>query len=65
MNNTLSEDLSSSVETKSPIKRLWNIGPHLVCIIDKNIVKKLEINENIIVEQQLTNDGILLKIKKL
>ena len=39
---------------------------HLV-IIDKSIIQKLGINDNIatLVGQELTNDGILLRIRKL
>jgi hypothetical protein len=53
------------IENKPP-KLLWNIGPHLVCVIDKQIVDKLNINEGYFCEQQMSNDGnIVLKIKRI
>jgi hypothetical protein len=65
MNNRTKKHLSSTIESK-PLKLIWNIGPHIVCIIDKNIVEKLKINEGNICEQSLTEEGnILLKIKRL
>lgn len=64
MSNTSHKNLSSAIENK-PLKLLWNIGPHIVCIIDKNIVEKLKIDEGDICEQQITEDGyILLKIRR-
>jgi hypothetical protein len=64
MSKTSKPDLSPTIENK-PLKLLWNIGPHLVCIIDKNIVEKLNVEEGHLCEQLITEDGnVLLKIRK-
>ena len=49
MNNSSQKNLIPSTKSK-PVKLLWNIGPHIVCIIDKNIVEKLKIDEGDICE---------------
>ena len=65
MSKTTNPDLNSPLE-KTPIKLLWSIGPHVVCILDRNIVETLGIDEdNTRVEQHLTKDGnIILRIQK-
>ena len=64
MNNSSQKNLIPSTKSK-PVKLLWNIGPHIVCIIDKNIVEKLKIDEGDICEQQITEDGyIVIKIRR-
>jgi hypothetical protein len=61
---------SSNSNLKDPPRILKQIFPfenkHLV-IIDKSIIQKLGINDNLttFVEQELTKDGILLRIKTL
>lgn len=47
-----------------PVKRPWKIGSiYLVCI-DVSIVEKLGISEkNTLFEQEITDDGILMRIK--
>jgi len=65
MDKTTESDLGFATIESKPIKILWNIGPHLVCIIDKDIVKKLKIDGGSFCEQSITNEGaVLLKIRR-
>ena len=57
---------TSNLKEPPPVKQLWEIaGKHLV-IIDESIIQKLGINDDSItfVEQELTDDGILIRIAK-
>jgi hypothetical protein len=50
----------------NPIKRCWNLGNNTVVVIDKRLVQRLGINvENTLFEQELTDGGIFLRIKRL
>lgn len=47
-----------------PVKRLWKISSIYVVSIDRSIVEKLAISEdNTLLEQEITDDGILMRIK--
>lgn len=51
---------------KIPLKKPWRVGSNTVIVIDKSIVQKLGINENnTLLEEEITKDGILLRIRKL
>ena len=55
----------SSVINKSILKRCWAVGENTVVVIDKRFVNVLGINEySTIFEQELTTDGILLRVKQ-
>ena len=57
MTNTTSKDL------KLPLKKCWHVGENTVVVIDKTLVKKLELyGEDIKVQEQIVKDGIFLKI---
>ena len=48
------------------VKKCWTIGNNTVVIIDKSLVERLGITEdNTFFEQELTDAGILLRIKRL
>jgi hypothetical protein len=56
MNNNTSNNL------KVPESEIFAIGQNIVVILDKKLVQGLKISEeNILVQQQLTEEGILLK----
>jgi hypothetical protein len=66
MDNSNTGNISVSERKILPVKKCWGIGPHIVTIIDSSIVNKLGINtDDICVEEQITSDGILLKIKRI
>jgi hypothetical protein len=63
MNNSSISAINSPI---NPIKKCWNVGSNTVVVIDKSIVRKLGINENnTLLEEEITQDGILLRIRKL
>ena len=51
----------------NPLKRLLRISGKTVVIIDEKLVNQLDIakNDNIWVEQSVTDQGIMLKIRRL
>ena len=49
-----------------PMKRCYRIGSIVIITIDKSIVEKLGIDpNNTIFEQEITGDGILMRLRKL
>lgn len=60
-------DKSKNLNLKDPevLKQIFAFEGKYLVIIDKSIIQKLGINDNIttFVEQELTQDGILLRIK--
>jgi hypothetical protein len=65
MENKKKRDLNSTSENK-PLQPIIKIGPHILSFIDKDIAKKLKIEEGDCVEQQITDDGnIVLKIQRI
>lgn len=48
-----------------PIKKALCIYDKTVVVIHESLVRRLEINENTWFEQETTENGILLKIKKV
>jgi hypothetical protein len=55
----------SSVINKSILKRCWAVGENTVVVIDKRFVNVLGIDGySTFVEQELTPEGILLRVKK-
>jgi hypothetical protein len=64
---TLHDYLHKNINTtKKPlIKKCWNVGNNTVVVIDKTLVERLAITEdNTFFEEELTDGGILLRIKK-
>ncbi len=58
-NNTIPNDINS------PSKPCFKVGENIIVILDKRIVQKLEIREdNTLIQQQLTGDEILLKVRR-
>jgi hypothetical protein len=53
-------------DSQLPFKQLWEIADKHLVIIDESIIEKLGINDNLttFVEQELTDDGILMRIKQ-
>ena len=46
---------------------MWKLGNKYLVVIDESIITKLEINDNltIFVEQELTDEGILMLVRRL
>ena len=61
MNRASISDLKDSQKI---FKLLWQVGNKHLVIIDESIIQKLGINDNItFVEQELTDNGILMRIQ--
>lgn len=66
MNDSVTRAINISKGNPLPLKKCWGIGPHIVAILDNSIVSKLGINtDDTYVEEQIIDDGILLKIKRI
>ncbi len=53
-------------DTKNlPLKKCWSVGTRWVVGIDDTIVQRLGITDDTIVEEEITPDGILLKIRRI
>ena len=64
MNESSLSDINKAADL--PLKKPWLVGPHTLVVIDKNIVKKLEINEeNTLLQQEVTEGGIFLRIIRI
>jgi hypothetical protein len=63
MNDCFHKDINS---TKGRVvKKCWTVGNNTIVVIDKSLVKRLGITEdNTFFEQELTDVGILLRIKR-
>jgi hypothetical protein len=62
--NTTARNISGSTDSSPPLKKCWCVGKHTVVILDKDIVERFGITEhNTYVEQKVTDDGILLRVK--
>lgn len=49
---------------KKYVKKLWNFGDVTLVAIDKRIVQSLGIDEFTFVEQEISQDGILMTIRR-
>jgi hypothetical protein len=64
MNNSPNSLINTTAST-NPLKKCWKINGIFLVSLDKSIVQKLKINENdTFLEQEITEDGILMRIKK-
>ena len=63
----MSKSENSNLKESEILTQIFPFEDKHLVIIDKSIIQKLGINDNIttFVEQELTKDGILLRIKKL
>jgi hypothetical protein len=65
MADEATNNIRVSTDSSLPIKKCWCVGDNIVVTIDKKIVKRLGINEDsTYVQQQVTDDGILLLVKQ-
>jgi hypothetical protein len=63
----LDDYLHKNINTteQPPIKKCWSVGNNIVVVIDKGLVEKLGLTEgNTFFEEELTDVGILLRIKR-
>ena len=62
MNNSSNSNLKDS----KILKQMWKLGNKYLVVIDESIITKLEINDNltIFVEQELTDEGILMRVRR-
>lgn len=51
-------------DSSVPVKKCWSVGPHILVVIADELVKRFGITEDrTYVQQEVTDDGILLRIK--
>jgi hypothetical protein len=57
---------NSNLKTSTPFKQIFAFENKHLVIIDESIIEKLRIGDDSItfVEQELTDDGIVMRIKK-
>jgi len=46
-----------------PLKKCWSVGPYILVVIANELVKRFGITEDTYVQQEVTDDGILFRIK--
>ncbi|HEX6293774.1 MAG TPA: hypothetical protein VFZ46_01350 [Nitrososphaeraceae archaeon] len=65
MNNSAISNLNNSPKNIK-WKQIWQIGNKHLVIIDESIIQKLGINADLttFVEQELTDEGILMRIRR-
>ena len=63
----MDKDSTSNINgiSKFPIKAVIDIGELTIVPLDKSIVNTLEISESTLLEQRITEDGVLLRIVKI
>jgi hypothetical protein len=65
MDSTGTKYIRLSNDSSLPRKICWSVGPHVVVVIAEELVKRFGITEdNTYVEQEGTDDGILLRVKR-
>ena len=63
MNNSTIRNISVSESKILSLKKCFPVGRHIVVILDDSIVQRLGITEGSYVEEEITQNGILLKPK--
>jgi hypothetical protein len=65
MNNSAISNLNNSPKNKK-WKQIWQLGNKHLVVIDESIIQKLGINDNLttFVEQELTDEGILMRVRR-
>lgn len=59
-----SNSLINNTASNMPLKKCWKINKIFIVALDPSIVQKLGITENdTFLEQELTEDGILMRVK--
>ena len=65
MNNSAISNLNNSPKDNKK-KQIWQLGNKHLVVIDESIIQKLGINDNVtFVEQELTDEGILMRVRRL
>ena len=66
MNDSAISNLNNSTNYNN-WKQIWQLGNKHLVVIDESIIQKLGINDDLttFVEQELTDDGILMRIRRL
>ena len=65
MSNSVFSNLNNSPKDNKR-KQIWQFGNKHLVVIDESIIQKLGINDNVtFVEQEITADGILMRIRRL
>lgn len=65
MNDSTTKDVRISSKNSFPLKRCWSVGTRVIIVIDDSIVQKLKITDDTYVKQEITKEGILLKITRI
>ena len=64
MDGTGTKYIRISNDSSFRLKKCWSVGPHILVVIADELVKRFGITEdNTYVQQEVTDDGILLRIK--
>ena len=65
MSDDATNKISISTDSSFPLKKCWGVGKTIVVAIDKEILKRLGINEDsTYVQQEVTDDWNLLRVKR-
>jgi len=57
-------NISASTDSSVYLKKCWPLGDHILLVIADELVKRFGITEdNTYVQQEATDDGILLRVK--
>jgi hypothetical protein len=63
--STTTRNLSGSTDSSVHLKKCWPLGGHILVVIADELVKRFGITEdNTYVQQEVTDDGILLRVKR-
>jgi hypothetical protein len=64
MHNTTTEKIRVSTDSSVHLKKCWSVGPHILVVIADELVKRFGITEDsTYVQQEITYDVILLRVK--
>jgi hypothetical protein len=64
MDDTATRNISVSTDSSVRLKKCWSLGRLILVVIADDIVKRLGINgDNTYVQQEIIDDGILLRVK--
>jgi hypothetical protein len=61
--DTTARKIRVSECSSAPLKICWSVGPHILIAIADELVKRFAITEGTYVQEEATDDGILLRIK--
>jgi hypothetical protein len=63
MDDAATRKIRVSEGSSAPVKMCWSVGPHILLGIADELVKRFAITEGTYVQEEATDDGILLRIK--